>query len=372
MCFWLMSAAQGMAQFGAGTVHFAYTGFDAHIYHVTPNHLWQDLTSMLGAPPVLQTSSGTPTTGFADGVGDHIFYVGASDGHVFQLYYCGRNCVPLNTWILQDITQMAGNAPLPATGSALSSFISSTQEHVLYLGTNLHVYQLVTKSTGGWAYQDLTAAAGGTVAAGGSSLSSFNDSPGQHIFYLGANGHVYQLYYSYSSQTWVDQDLTAQTGGPPAASGSALTSFADSQEHVVYQGNQNIYQLVTHPGGWQYQALPYGSLVPAQGTPLTSTADAHGNEFVFYCGPNGCPAYALIYNGSVWKSYYLAFSASPGIPSKSTWASQVGVLLFVAESEYDLANFSISVGGTATWNNDIGGPPQGILAGASVLTFVDP
>jgi len=106
-----MATSHGMAQYGTGTVHFGYSGLDGHIYHTTPNHAYQDLTNLLGAPPVLQTSSGEPTTGFADGVGDHIFYVGATDGHVYQLYYCGKNCIPLGQWTLQDTTQMAGNAP---------------------------------------------------------------------------------------------------------------------------------------------------------------------------------------------------------------------------------------------------------------------
>lgn len=212
LCFLLLSTTYGMGQYGTGKVHFLYTADTGHIYHVTPNQAWQDLTQLLSAPPILQASSGDPITGFADGVGDHIFYIGASSGHLYQLYYCGKNCVPLNTWILQDLTQMAGNAPLPVTASAVSSFVSGTQEHVFYFGVNQHVYQLVTTSTGGWTYQDLTASAGGVVAVGASSLSSFNDSFGQHIFYLGTNHHVYQLYYAYSSGTWVDQDLTSQTG----------------------------------------------------------------------------------------------------------------------------------------------------------------
>ena len=246
-------------------------------------------------------------TGFGDGVGDHLFH-SASNQHLYQLFYCGHGCVPLDTWIYQDITQMAGNAPLLAVESNLSSFAYGTQEHVFYFGTNQHVYQVVTPSGGGWVYQDLTAASGGAVAASGSSLSSFGDSVGQHVFYQGANGHIYQLYYGYNTGYWVDQDLTAMTGGPVAVSGTALTSFADSQEHTVYQGtNKHIYQFVTHPGGWLYQDLTVGAL-PIANSPLTSFAQG-GNEYVLYltaAGQHGYPICESFYNGSSWSGYVLA------------------------------------------------------------------
>lgn len=164
--------------------------------------------------------------------------------------------------------------------------------------------------------------------------------------------------------------------GALAVSGSALTSFVDSQEHVAYQGtNQSIYQLVTHPGGWLNQQLPSGGLTALQGTKLTSAADlTHGDEYIFYCGQGqqGCIGDSLIYHGAAWNAYNLGLDTSPVLPFTSTWASQVGVLLFIAESEDDMVNFSVSSAGTVTWNNDFGAEPFGIVPGGSLLMFVDP
>jgi hypothetical protein len=141
------------------------------------------------------------------------------------------------------------------------------------------------------------------------------------VFYLATNEHVYQLYYAYATQTWVDQDLTSQTGAEAASSGSALTSFADSQEHVFYQGaDQHVYQLVTHPGGWVEQDLTAttGGAVAIANTPLTSYGLA-GAQSVFYLNTcqvinaiDVCPIYDFYYNGSVWSNNNIFSGALPG------------------------------------------------------------
>jgi|HubBroStandDraft_6_1064221.scaffolds.fasta_scaffold59391_2 hypothetical protein len=365
VCFHLLSTIRASAQYAAGNTHFYYVDTSQHVEALTLTRTgygnWSDITAATGAPAT--ASLGAALTGFADGVGDHVFYRG-SNQHLYQLYYCGQNCVPLDTWISQDITSMAGGAPLLASGTNLSAFISSSQEHVIYLGTNQHVYQVVTTSSGTWTYQDLTATTGGAVAASGSALASFNDSVGQHVFYLGTNSHVYQLYYAYNTRTWADQDLTVQTGGALAASGSALTSFADSQEHVVYEGtNQHVYQLVTHPGGWledDLSSLSGGSL-PVQSSSLSSFADG-GYEFVFYTGPcvqDGqstlCPVSELIYNGSAWSHYSLPDAGATGTHLASVGVSNVNDLLtFSADctscGATIVATDTLGGNGTYTWN----------------------
>jgi hypothetical protein len=318
-----------LGQGGSGSQHYFLGGAAIlHMDHAVSN-LWVNLSSLTGTPGTITISS--PLTGFGDGVGEHVFYQGPSQ-HVYQLYYCDQNCVPLNTWTYQDMTTMAGNAPLPVVGGALSSFVSGTQEHVLYFGANEHVYQLVTKTGGGWTYSDLTVLASGTLAASGSPLGSFNDSLGQHVFYIGTNGHIYQLYYAYSSKTWVAQDLTASTGAPPAASSSRLAAFDDlqSQAHVFYMGaNAHIYQLYTHPGAWSYQDMSSvmggSAAVGSSLSAFTDSSDRYygpGGAHVVYfapCAPDPagvtwCPVHQLLYNGSTWVDQRLAstFGAEPG------------------------------------------------------------
>ena len=67
-------------------------------------------------------------------------------------------------------------------------------------------------------------------------MSSFAIGDGQHVYYIGSDQHVHQLYYNNSS--WSDQDLTNFAGDASAASAIGISSFAisDGQQHVYYLG----------------------------------------------------------------------------------------------------------------------------------------
>ena len=97
--------------------------------------------------------------------------------------------------------------------------------HVFYLGTNQNVYELYWSGGSAWHSDDPTSLAGAPVAAAGSKMSSFiGGGSGMHVLYLGTNAHVYELHWM-GGTTWVTFDATAASGAPVAASGSALTSF---------------------------------------------------------------------------------------------------------------------------------------------------
>ncbi len=131
--------------------------------------------------------------------------------------------------------------------------------HLYYIGTDQHVYQLFFGGQG-WANQDLTAVSGASVlAASGSALTSFfveNDRT-SHIFYLDVNQHVQQVFFD--GAQWIGQDVTALTNGVSAASGTGLTSYftdADGTTHVYYIGqNQHVYQLFYNSLQWISQDL---------------------------------------------------------------------------------------------------------------------
>jgi hypothetical protein len=69
-------------------------------------------------------------------------------------------------------------------------------------------------SSASWSNQDLTSypATGSVLAASGSALTGFvdpnNTVGGEHVIYLGANQHVYQLYHDLAAGIWKNQDLT--------------------------------------------------------------------------------------------------------------------------------------------------------------------
>lgn len=198
-----------------------YIGTDHHVHHIYSNTTWHtdDPTAMTGAPLAATGSSLTcflDPTGVTTGSphGQSIFYIG-TDQHVHHLYS--------NTaWHHDDPTAMTG-APLAATGSSLSSFLDKTGvttgapagQSIFYIATDQHVHHIYSNTT--WHTDDPTAMTSSPVAATGSPLSSFLDPTGvttgapagQSIFFIGTNGHVYQIY---SNTTWFANDTTGDTG----------------------------------------------------------------------------------------------------------------------------------------------------------------
>lgn len=384
---WLALSLPTVAQYGSGTFHYSYVDISDHILHAWVNgntySYFNDISVAATCPGTGFLPGNHALTGFADGVGDHIFYLGQS-GHLYQLFYCAQNCVPLKTWICQDMHSSSPNAPLPEPDSELASFVNGTQEHLIYTGSNQHVYQLVT-ANGNWTYQDLIQVTGGPVAASGSFLTSFTDSVGQHIFYLGVNGHVYQLYYAYNSDTWADQDLNNAAGGAPAAaSGSQLVSFGDAgQDRIVYQGsNQHIYELLTQPGSWLYHDLTQmtGGVLPNPSSPLTAFA-AGGYEYVLYIGGTcaqtsppdlTCPIYELFNSGSGWSSYLIengSFDAETLAGLAAAGETNLGNYLYYQGTQFE-ERVSLGPYGAATI--DLHFPGSESDENGAVLQFIDP
>jgi len=290
----------------AGGESVVFVGPNQHVYQLSFNlsnttTAWSntDLTAATGSP---LAAAGTSLVAFYDessGI-DHIVYL-ATNGHVGFLSFDSTS----SSWKFSDATAASGSTPA-AAGSALAAYQDASSLpaslDVVYVGTNQHVNQLsLNPTTSVWSNQDLTALTGNTLAAAGSALSAtqgvvkFN----RHIMYLGTNAHVYQLWFNASAATWTNQDLTAGTGGTLAASGSALALFFDSfgGEHVAYLGrNQHVYQLYWNDatGAWSNQDLTAatGNTLAAAGSPLvgflgrifSKNRDA---EDIIYLGTNG-------------------------------------------------------------------------------------
>jgi hypothetical protein len=248
-----------------------YIGTNQHVYQLSLNAVtaaWsnQDLTALTGNTLAASGSALAAIQGLVN-FSRHIIYLG-TNAHVYQLWFNA----PAGSWTNQDLTAGTGNT-LAASGSALAQFFDSFGgQHVVYLGRNQHVYQLYwNDATGAWSNQDLTAATGNTLAASGSSLTAFlgrifsKNRDSEDVIYLGANGHVYQLWFNPSSASWTNQDLTAfpPTMGALAGAGSAITGFVDPNilaggEHAFYLGtNQHLYQLYHDLGAgtWSNQDL---------------------------------------------------------------------------------------------------------------------
>ena len=304
------AAGSSLAAFyakSAGLEHVVYLGTNGHVCFLSFNSTsstwnFSDATTATGSTPA---AAGSALVAFEDASSLpatlDVVYIGANQ-HVNQLSLNGTTAA----WSNQDLTALTGNT-LAAPGSALAATpgLVNFNGHIIYVGTNAHVYQLWRNvSAGTWTNQDLTAGTGNTLAATGSALAQFFDSfGGQHVVYLGRNQHVYQLYWNDATGAWSNQDLTAATGNTLAAVGSPLTAFLGrifsknrDSEDIIYLGtNGHVLQLWFNPssGSWTNQDLttfpPTIGALAASGSAVTGFVDPNiqsGGEHAFYLGTN--------------------------------------------------------------------------------------
>jgi len=209
------------------------------------------ITCAAGAPAA---ASGSALTSFVDQTGpvDHVFYEG-TNGHVYELYCLCNNTS--GTWHHDDPTSLAG-ASVAASGSALTSFVGSGVMHVFYLNEQNVQEQYVQELywNGTWHTDNATSQAGVpqyALAAVGSALTGFVNTggigdTGMHVMYEGSNQHVYALHAA-SSPAWGYFDATTECGCIAPIGGSTLASFQDTVTGGVrlyfIDGNLHLEEL---------------------------------------------------------------------------------------------------------------------------------
>jgi hypothetical protein len=277
----------------AGTDEVFYIGSNQHVYQLfwspSAGRNFGDLTLTTGAPAAV---AGSGLSSQVDTIAntDEVFYIG-SNQHVYELFYSASS-----GWNFGDLTAVTGTA-LAVSGSPIiahTDSIAGTDE-AFYIGSNQHVYELFYSPSAGWNFGDLTLTTGAPAAVAGSGLSSHVDmiANTDEVFYIGSNQHVYELFYSASSG-WNFGDLTLTTGAPAAVAGSGLSSHVDTianTDEVFYIGaNQHMYELFySASSGWNFGdlTLTTGATAARTGSGITSYINTIANtDEVFFVGPD--------------------------------------------------------------------------------------
>ncbi len=277
-----VSAATGSVLMGIGTA--AFRDHTTGNFHVFAN----------SAAATPQTPTPSPLTTFTmPDTSSHTVYRDSSQ-HLIDLF--------MNTtgiWQRQDLTAATGSA-LASSGGGLASIVNAGGcPHVFYVDTNQHINSVYLGNISGgcsstWSNEDLTADSGaGNTAVAGSPISTVGASNDvlQEQFYIGANNHLYRLYWPSAGGVF-NQDLTALTGGPQVGSGSGLASIVNAKgdEHIFYlDTNKHVNSVFISSGNWGNEDLTAdsGAGNTAAGSPLTTvgvTVDALQNQF--YVGAN--------------------------------------------------------------------------------------
>jgi hypothetical protein len=187
---------------------------------------FDDPTSLAGASVA---ASGSALTSFVGSGVMHVFYLNeqnVQEQYVQELYWNG-------TWHTDNATSQAGvpQYALAAVGSALTGFVNTsgvgdTGMHVMYEGSNQHVYALHAASSPAWGYFDATTECGCIAPIGGSRLASFQDTVtgGVRLYFIDGNLHLEELYWPSEVGVFpTETDITVASGSTAtAARGSAI------------------------------------------------------------------------------------------------------------------------------------------------------
>ncbi|WP_460358242.1 PLL family lectin [Mycobacterium sp. ZZG] len=252
---------------------------DRHVQRVawdTDGWRAEDLSAISGAPPATATITGYSVD---SQLGEHIVYVRQPDRHVQEIWWDGE------TWQSQDLSAATG-APAALEG-ALVGYVDEALgiQHVIYAGTNSHIYELWCDSTG-LHMTDLTAMTATPGPIAGTVAGYMFDAQGtQHVVFVGVDAKIHEMWND--STGWRATDLTTMTGAPPPA-GNALSAYAfESQgtQHIIYTGvDGQLYELWWEGGRWQVGALSAGvsSPKPAKGRPMGYAFEWQGTQHVVY------------------------------------------------------------------------------------------
>ncbi len=186
--------------------HVNYIAKDGHVHelYIHPGAHWIDNDLMLLAKTHLIPEPATPLSGYtAFDRTQHVNFIGA-DGHIYELL-----ARPHEDWVLNDLTHLSGDGVAPAPGSSLDSYAGPDySQHVNFIGADGHVRELYIPSGGHWVNNDLTQLS--QTAALPLTLSAlaayWGDAEGQHVHYLSTDGHLHELYIHPGAQ-WIDSDL---------------------------------------------------------------------------------------------------------------------------------------------------------------------
>jgi hypothetical protein len=283
-----------------GGQHVNFIGTDGHVHelYIAQGGRWidNDLNQLAKGSPILPML-GSPLDGYVDNDGgQHVNFIG-TDSHVHELLIASGG-----HWINNDLISLSGNGIAPRFDSPIDGYVDNNNgQHVNFIGTDGHVRELYIKPKGQWINNDLIMLSGNGVAPSRtSSLCGYMaQDNGQHVNFIGTDGHVRELYNLHSNQ-WLNNDLTelAQLSGPSVspAPHSALCGFwADyvggGTQHVTFTGTDgHVHDLSIAPKGqWADSDLTQLSGAGATPTPnsaLSSYGTTHDEFFVNFIDVN--------------------------------------------------------------------------------------
>lgn len=318
-----------------------------------------------------QPSTSTNLTGFAAEYNNtqNLFYVGSNQNLYWLVWQNGQ-------WVSVDLMTQWGEGikitppyPQPGSGtrggSALASnsfeahklgflfYIAQDSNHVI--GLPIPAIQGASVPPGSTLQEalnpDLTARLGVPSARNGSPLASFawESQQSQHVFYVGTDGNVWELYYvgngfntKIGGLPWAANNVSKDTGYTgvlaPKPGGPLVAYMFQNQgtEHVVYiAGDNTIRELYYSNGRWAGNNLleATGAPAPRANSPLAGyVAEYENTQHVIYITGNG-DVQELYWNGS-WVKGQPDLTQTTGAPQPASNSALFGWSAEYEQSEH--------------------------------------
>jgi hypothetical protein len=170
-------------------------------------------------------------------------------------------------------------------------------------------------------------------------------STGRNIFYVGADGYIWQ--WSIQNGQWTNVKLTALSGGQAVAANTSPTAIYDSASgrNVFYVGADNaIWQWSVQNGQWTNVRL--GGSVAPDSSP-SAVADTTTGRNVFYVGANGAINQWSIQNGQ-WTNVSFGGTALGGTSPSAIADPATGRNVFYVGLDSKISQWSVQNG---QWTN---------------------
>jgi hypothetical protein len=281
-----------------GPRHVVYVTNDGAVHELWHDTSWHHnpiTASVGGGPAVVARPAAYP---FGATNTQHIDYIGASDGHVHELWWDNDG------WHHRDLTNDVGG-PGAAPNGALAGYavdLYGTQ-YVDYVGEDGHIHEL-RWIDGDWGDSDLSDLGGATADVqlptppGGICAFFFPPTGTRHVYYYGVDGRFHEL--AVDRGAWSHTDLA----GEPSPGGIAGYPFArQGTRHLLFTSSDaSIKELWWLQGAWHTTDLraasggPEVRLVPLAGYAWDDTSTQH----VFFHGSPSAHPNELVWRPNRW------------------------------------------------------------------------
>jgi hypothetical protein len=322
----------------------------------------------------------TNLTGFAATYSNsqNLFYVG-QDQRLYWLRWENGTWTPvdlLSQWGTVHITPpfpMPGNDTTRSGSSLVSNaleayksgylfYIAASSGHVIGLSIPPVLAASIPKGTSlqEALNPDLTSRTGAPSAGAESPLASFGweSQKSQHVFYIGNDGNVWELYYvagqidsKRGGPLWQANNLsvlTGYTGDLRPKRGGPLVAFMfenQSTEHVVYIAQDQTIKELYHPGGkWVGNNLLEATQAPTPkaDSPLAGyVAEYENTQHVIYVADNG-DVQELYWNGA-WRNGQPDLTQTTAAPPPASNSALFGWSAEYEQSEHVIYSDNSSI-----------------------------